>query len=167
MKRSDIVDYKIFGDDMQYVEVELDHGESVIGEAGSMMYMHDGIGYEARLGDGSSLGEGFLDKLWGVGKRILTNESLFLTHYTNHSSTKSHVAFSAPYPGKIIPIDLSKLGGEVICQKDAFLCAARGTHISIEFQRRLGTGFLVVRVLFFKDFGVMARPLFMPVVGFV
>ena len=139
--RSDSIDYKIFGDDMQYVEVELDYGESVIGEAGSMMYMHEGIVYEARMGDGSHLEKGALNKLFGAGKRLLSNESLFLTHYTNHNADKSHVAFSSPYPGKIIPIDLAKVRGELICQKDAFLCAAKGTHISMEFRQQLGTGF--------------------------
>lgn len=138
---SDVIDYKIFGDDMQYVEVELDHGETVIGEAGSMMYMHEGINYEAKMGDGSNPSRSFFDKILDVGKRVLTRESLFLTHYTNDSSKKSQVAFSAPYPGKIIPMDLTKLRGEVICQKDSFLCAAKGTSINIEFAKRLGTGF--------------------------
>ena len=139
--RSDRIDYKIFGDDMQYVEVELDPGESVIGEAGSMMYMHQGINYEAKMGDGSKIKSGFFDKILDVGKRVLTKESIFLTHYTNQAGVKSQVAFSAPYPGKIIPMDLTKLKGEVVCQKDSFLCAAKGTSINIEFARRLGTGF--------------------------
>lgn len=139
--RSDVIDYKVFGHDMQYVEVELDPRETVIGEAGSMMYMHDGIEYEAKMGDGSNPSKGFFDKVLDVGKRALTKESLFLTHYTNYSSGKNQVAFSAPYPGKIIPMDLTKLRGEVICQKDAFLCAAKGTSINIEFARRLGAGF--------------------------
>ncbi len=139
--KSDEIDYKIYGDDLQYVEVELDRGESVIGEAGSMMYMHDGIDYEAKMGDGSKPNAGFFDKILDVGKRVLTRESLFLTHYTNHQVGKSHVAFSAPFPGKIIPINLTKLRGEVVCQKDAFLCAAKGTRINIEFAKRLGAGF--------------------------
>lgn len=138
---SDEIDYKIFGDDMQYVEVELDRGETVLGEAGSMMYMHDGIEYEAKMGDGSNPDKGFFDKVLDVGKRVLTKESLFLTHYTNQARKKSQVAFSAPYPGKIIPLDLTKLRGEVICQKDSFLCAAKGTSINIEFAKRLGAGF--------------------------
>ena len=125
---SHVIDYKIFGDDMQYVEVELDFGETVIGEAGSMMYMHDGIRYETKMGDGSNPNQGFFDQILNVGKRVLTKESLFLTHYTNHRRGKNHVAFSAPYPGKIIPMDLAKLNGRVICQKNAFLCAAKDQH---------------------------------------
>ncbi|MBF0311987.1 MAG: TIGR00266 family protein [Oligoflexia bacterium] len=139
--KSDEIDYKIFGDDIQYIEVELDCGETVIGEAGSMMYMHDGIEYEAKMGDGSTPNQGFFDKILDIGKRVLTRESLFITHYTNRGQEKSHVAFSAPYPGKIIPLDLVKLKGEVTCQKDSFLCAAKGTSINIEFARKLGTGF--------------------------
>lgn len=138
---SDVIDYKIYGDDMQYVEVELDQGETVIGEAGSMMYMKDGIEFEAKMGDGSNPNKGFFGKVLDVGKRVLTKESLFITHYTSNIPGKNHVAFSAPYPGKIIPMDLRKLRGEVICQKDSFLCAAKGTAINIEFARRLGTGF--------------------------
>lgn len=139
--KSDIIGYKVFGDDMQYIEIELDRGETVIGEAGSMMYMHEGIEYKAKMGDGTNPNKSFFDKILDVGKRVLTRESLFLTHYTNHSISKSQVAFSAPYPGKIIPMDLSKLKGEVICQKDSFLCAAKGTTINIEFAKRLGAGF--------------------------
>lgn len=139
--KSHEIDYKIFGDDMQYVEVELDQGETVIGEAGSMMYMHQGIDYEAKMGDGSKPNRGFFDTILDVGKRMLTKESMFLTHYTNQAPGKSHVAFSAPYPGKIIPMNLEKLKGEVICQKDAFLCAAKGTELSIQFAKRFGTGF--------------------------
>lgn len=139
--RTDAIDYKIFGNDMQYVEVELDPGESVIGEPGSMMYMHDGITYDTKMGDGSHLEEGVLSKFLGAGKRLLSRESVFLTHYTNQGGVKTHVAFSPPYPGKIIPIDLEKVRGELICQKSAFLCAAKGTHISMEFRRQLGTGF--------------------------
>jgi len=139
--KSDAIDYKIFGDEMQYVEVELDPGETVIGEAGSMMYMHDGIEFEAKLGDGSEPKSGFFDKVLDVTKRVLTNESIFITHYTNKKSEKNHVGFAAPYPGKIIPLDLTKLRGEIICQKDSFLCAAKGTSINIEFAKRLGAGF--------------------------
>ena len=139
--KSDVIDYKIFGDDMQYVEVELDQGETVIGEAGSMMYMHEGIKYEAKMGDGSKPNQGFFNRVLDVGKRVLTKESLFITHYTNQNPGKSHVSFAAPYPGKIIPMDLTKLRGEVVCQKDSFLCAAKGTSINIEFAKRLGTGF--------------------------
>lgn len=139
--KSDEIDYKIFGDDMQYVEVELDPNETVIGEAGSMMYMHEGIEYETKLGDGSNPQKGFLDQLVEVGKRAISQESIFLTHYSNHSHEKSQVAFAAPYPGKIIPLNLAKLKGEVICQKDAFLCAAKGSSISVEFSKKLGRGF--------------------------
>ena len=135
------VDYVIIGDDMQIVEIELDPGESVIAEAGAMNYMNDGISFEAKMGDGSNPEGGFFDKMLSAGKRALTGESLFMTHFTNRGSEKNRVSFSAPYPGKIIPIDLFQTGGEVICQKDAFLCAALGTEIGITFSRRLGTGF--------------------------
>lgn len=136
----EIIDYYITGDDMQFVELELDPGESVVGEAGDMMYMEDGIEMDAVFGDGSR-GGGLMDKLLGAGKRLLTGESLFMTVYTNNAGMKRKVAFSAPYPGKIIPIDLSQVGGTFICQKDAFLCAARGVSIGIAFQKRLGVGF--------------------------
>ena|SRR3989339_120522 len=136
-----VVDYEILGDDMQIVEVELDPGEVVIAEAGSMNYMDDGITYEARMGDGSSPDEGLMGKLLNVGKRVLTGESIFMTHFTNNAPRKRRVAFAAPYPGKIIPVDMRALGGELICQKDAFLAAALGTQISITFTKRLGTGF--------------------------
>ncbi|GAB4111516.1 MAG: TIGR00266 family protein [Phycisphaeraceae bacterium] len=135
------LDYEIIGDDMQMVLVELDPGETVIAEAGAMNYMEDGITFEARMGDGSEANEGLLGKLLAVGKRAITGESLFMTHFTHNGMGKRHVAFAAPYPGKIIPIDLSTVGGELICQKDAFLCAAMGTRVSIAFQRRLGVGF--------------------------
>ena len=139
--KSHEIDYKIFGNDMQFVEVELDQGETVVGEAGAMMFMHDGIEYESKMGDGSNPKAGFFDKLLSVGKRVLTKESLFMTHYTNTKPGKSQVAFASPYPGKIIRMDLKKLRGEVICQKDSFLCAAKGTSISIDFAKKLGTGF--------------------------
>ncbi len=136
------VDYKIIGDDMQMVQVELDPGETVVAEAGAMTYMEDGISFEARMGDGSEPEQGLCGKLLGAGKRVLTGESIFLTHFTHQGRGKSHVAFAAPYPGKIIPLDLTSVpGGEVLCQKDSFLCAAYGTQIGIAFQRRLGTGF--------------------------
>jgi uncharacterized protein (TIGR00266 family) len=134
------VDYEIFGDDMQIVEIELDHGETVIAEAGAMNYMEEGITFEARMGDGSTANEGVLGKLLNVGKRVLTGESVFMTHFTNSGSGKKRVSFAAPYPGKIIAVDLAKNGGELICQKDAFLCAALGTRVDIAFHRRLGTG---------------------------
>jgi uncharacterized protein (TIGR00266 family) len=135
------IDYKIFGDDLQFVEVELDPGETVIAEAGTMMYMEDGIGFEAKMGDGSRPQAGFLDKLVGVGKRVITGESLFITHFTNAAPEgKKHVAFGAPYPGTIITIDLDDANGELICQKDTFLCAALGTEVSIAFNKKLGAG---------------------------
>ena len=135
------IDYKIFGDDLQFVEIELDPGETVIAEAGTMMYMEDGIGFEAKMGDGSRPQAGFLDKLVGVGKRVITGESLFITHFTNSAPEgRKHVAFGAPYPGTIISIDLDDANGELICQKDSFLCAALGTEVSIAFNKKLGAG---------------------------
>ena len=135
------VDYELFGRDMQIVEVELDPGETVIAEAGAMNYMEDGISFESRMGDGSKVNEGIMGKLLNVGKRVITGESIFLTHFTNQGNGKKRVAFAAPYPGQIIPLDMSKVGGELLCQKDAFLAAALGTEIGIAFTRRLGTGF--------------------------
>lgn len=135
------VDYEIFGDDMQTVEVELDPGEVVIAEAGAMNWMEDGIDFEAKMGDGSQPDKGFMGKLLDVGKRAITGESLFMTHFTNNGQGKKRVAFAAPYPGKIIPVDMSQNGGQLICQKDAFLCAALGTEVSIAFQQKLGAGF--------------------------
>lgn len=136
------VDYEIFGDDMQVVEVELDPRETVIAEAGAMNWVEDGIRYEARMSDGSKPGEGLMGKLWGAAKRSLTGESVFLTHFTNQVSAKRRVAFAAAYPGKIIPLEMENLpGNEFTCQKDAFLCAALGTSVDIAFTRRFGTGF--------------------------
>jgi len=135
------VDYEVFGDDMQIVEVELDPGETVIAEAGAMNYMEDGISFEARMGDGSRADEGIMGKLLNVGKRVLTGESIFLTHFTNEGQGKKRVSFAAPYPGKIVPVDLTKVGGELLCQKDTFLAAAYGTEVGIAFTRRLGAGF--------------------------
>jgi uncharacterized protein (TIGR00266 family) len=135
------VDYEIFGDDMQIVEVELDPAETVIAEAGAMNYMQDGIQFETKMGDGSKPSSGVMDILLNVGKRVLTGESIFMTHFTNSSEGKKRVAFAAPYPGKIVAIDMSKIGGELICQKDAFLCAAYGTSLDIAFQKKLGAGF--------------------------
>ena len=135
------VDYKILGDDMQIVEVELDPGETVIAEAGAMNYMDDGIMFEAKMGDGSKAGEGILGKLMNAGKRMITGESIFMTHFTNRGTGKKSAAFAAPYPGKIIPINMAKIKGDLLCQKDAFLCAALGTEIGIAFTKRLGTGF--------------------------
>jgi uncharacterized protein (TIGR00266 family) len=139
--RSHEVDYKVFGDDLQFVEIELDPGETVIAEAGTMMYMEDAISFEAKMGDGSKPKAGFMDKLVDVGKRVFTGESLFITHFTNSAREgKKHVAFGAPYPGKIITIDLDEVNGDLICQKDSFLCAALGTEVSIAFNKKLGAG---------------------------
>src|SRR5919106_3484565 len=134
------IDYKIVGDDMQFVEVELDPGEATVAEAGGMMYMDDGIEMETVFGDGSQQESGFLGALMGAGKRLLTGESLFMTVFLNRSSQKRKVAFGAPYPGKIIAIHLSEIGGELIAQKDSFLAAAKGVSIGIAFQRKLGVG---------------------------
>jgi uncharacterized protein (AIM24 family) len=136
----DVVDYEIFGNEMQYVEVELDPGEAAIGEAGVMMYMQDGIQMDTIFGDGSAQQSGFLGKLMGAGKRLLTGESLFTTVYHNEGSGKRRVAFAAPYPGKIVPVDLSTLGGTLICQKDSFLAAAKGVSLGIAFQKKIGVG---------------------------
>lgn len=135
----DVVDYEIFGQEMQYVEVELDPGEAAIGEAGAMMYMQDGIQMDTVFGDGSQQG-GFFGKVLGAGKRLLTGEGLFTTIFHNEGRGKRRVAFAAPYPGKIIPVNLSALGGTLICQKDSFLCAAKGVALGIAFQKRLGVG---------------------------
>ena len=138
----DVVDYEIKGAEMQFVEVELDPGEAAIGEAGSMMFMESGIEMDTVFGDGSTQQSGGLfGKLLGAGKRLVTGESLFTTVYTNQASGKKRVAFGAPYPGKILPMDLRQLGGTLICQKDSFLCAARGVSLGIALQRKLGTGF--------------------------
>lgn len=137
----DVVDYEIKGAEMQFVEVELDPGEAAIGEAGSMMFMDAGIEMDTVFGDGSAQTGGILGKLLGAGKRLITGESLFTTIYTNQAQGKKRVAFAAPYPGKILPMDLRQLGGTLICQKDSFLCAARGVSLGIALQQRLGTGF--------------------------
>ena len=139
----DVVDYEIKGAEMQFVEVELDPGEAAVGEAGSMMFMDAGITMDTVFGDGSqnAVGSGLFGKLLGAGKRLVTGESLFTTVYTNQTAAKARVAFAAPYAGKIMAMDLSKLGGTLICQKDAFLCAARGVSLGIFFQRKLSIGF--------------------------
>jgi uncharacterized protein (TIGR00266 family) len=134
------IDYKIYGDDMQFVEVELDPMEAVVAEAGAMMFMEDGIEMETIFGDGSAQQGGFMGSLMSAGKRLLTGESLFMTVFQNHASGKKRAAFGAPYPGKIIPIHLATLGGELIAQKDAFLCAAKGVSVGIAFNRKLGVG---------------------------
>lgn len=135
------IDYEIYGDDMQAVEIELDPNEVVIAEAGAMNWMEDGIQFEAKMGDGSEPDSGFMGKLLSAGKRVMTGESLFMTHFTNRGSGKRKVAFAAPYPGHIIPLDLSAVGGSIICQKDAFLAAALGTKVTITLNRKLGAGF--------------------------
>jgi uncharacterized protein (TIGR00266 family) len=137
----DVVDFEIKGSEMQFVEVELDPGEAAIGEAGSMMFMDPGIAMDSVFGDGSAHQGGFFGKLLGAGKRLVTGESLFTTVYTNQAGAKQRVAFAAPYPGKILPMDLRQLGGTLICQKDAFLCAARGVSLGIHFQQKLSVGF--------------------------
>jgi len=138
----DVVDYEIKGSEMQFVEVELDAGEAAVGEAGSLFYMDAGITMDTVFGDGSGgQGGGFFGKLLGAGKRLVTGESLFTTVYTNQTHQKLRVAFAAPYPGKILPMDLRQLGGMLICQKDAFLCAARGVSLGIYFQQKLSVGF--------------------------
>lgn len=135
------IDYKIYGDDMQIVSIELDPQETVIAEAGSMNWMDTEIKFEAKMGDGSQPEKGIFGKLLDVGKRVLTGESIFLTHFTNEGQGKKEVSFAAPYPGSIIPLDLTSVNGEILCQKDAFLCAAKGTEVSIAFNKRLGAGF--------------------------
>jgi uncharacterized protein (TIGR00266 family) len=139
--KSHEVDYRLLGDDLQIVEVELDPGETVIAEAGAMNYMDGDIQFETKMGDGSNPASGFLENLLSVGKRVLTSESIFMTHFTNRGHRKQKVAFAAAYPGKIVPMDLASLGGTLLCQKDAFLCAALGTELSIAFTQKLGAGF--------------------------
>jgi len=134
------IDYKIYGEEMQFVEIELDPNEGVVAEAGSFMMMDDGIKMETIFGDGSQKNEGLLGKIFGAGKRLLTGESLFMTAFYNTLSGKRNVSFASPYPGKIVPIDLTGFHGKFICQKDAFLCAAKGVSIGIEFSKRLGRG---------------------------
>jgi uncharacterized protein (TIGR00266 family) len=141
-RRCHELDYEIVGDDMQMVIVELDPGETVIAEAGAMNYMEEGINFETKMGDGSEPEQGFFGKMMSAGKRVMTGESIFMTHFTHHGTGKSHVAFAAPYPGKIIPIDLATIpGNDLLCQKDAFLCAALGTKVSIAFNKKFGAGF--------------------------
>lgn len=140
--KSHEIDYEIFGDDMQIVEIELDPGETVIAEAGAMNYMEEDITFVTKMGDGSNPKDGIMGKLLAVGKRALTGESLFMTHFSNSGNgRKRRVAFAAPFPGKIVPLDLSRIGGEVTCQKDSFLCAAYGTQVTIAFNKKLGAGF--------------------------
>ncbi|MCY3539329.1 MAG: TIGR00266 family protein [bacterium] len=139
--RSDEVDYRISGDDLQFVEVDLDPGEIVIAESGAMMFMEEGISFEVKLGDGSEPNQSTWGKLKSAGKRALSGESIFLGHYTNQGSGRRTVSFAASYPGKIVALDLGQLGGRIRAQKEAFLCAARGTKLDISFNRKLGAGF--------------------------
>lgn len=139
--KSHVIDYEIIGDDMQVVEIELDPGETVIAEAGMMSWMDDGIDFSAKMGDGSDPDQTMFGKVFGAGKRLLTGESLFMTHFTNIGNGKKKAAFSAPYPGKVIPLSLRNYPGRIICQKDSFLCAALGTQIDIVLNRRFGSGF--------------------------
>ena len=134
------VDYEILGDDLQFVKIELDPGEAVVAEAGAMMYVEDGIQLDTIFGDGSQQQKGFMGSLMSAGKRLLTGESLFMTVFHNEGTGKKKVAFAAPYPGKIQPLHLAELGGELICQKDSFLCAAKGVSIGIAFSKRFGVG---------------------------
>lgn len=140
-KRCHEVDYEIIGESMQLVEVELDPNETVVAEAGAMNYLEQDINFEAKMGDGSEPDSGFFGKIMGAGKRALSGESIFMTHFTNQGSQKRKVAFAAPYPGTILALDLSQYGEELICQKDSFLAAALGTQVTMKFNRRLGTGF--------------------------
>ena len=140
MRTNHEIDYKIYGEEMQYVEIELDPNETAIAESGAFMMMDDGIQMATMFGDGSKPQQGLLGKLMSAGKRMLTGESLFMTAFTNMGQGKKRVSFASPYPGKIIALDLQELGGKIVAQKDAFLCAAKGVSIGIEFQRKLGTG---------------------------
>lgn len=135
------VDYEIIGSDLQMVEVELDPQETVVAEAGSMNYFEEGITFEAKMGDGSEPEKGFFGKILGAGKRLLTGESVFMTHFTNNGHGKKRVSFAAPFPGKIIPINMNEVGGQILCQKDSFLAAALGTKVSMAFNQKIGTGF--------------------------
>lgn len=140
MKQNHEIDYKIYGEEMQYVEVELDPNETAIAEPGAFMMMEDGIQMETLFGDGSKQQGGLLGKLLNAGKRVLVGENLFMTAFTNITGGIKTVSFASPYPGKIIPVDLSRFQNKIICQKDAFLCAAKGVSVGLEFQRKLGTG---------------------------
>lgn len=141
MQNAHEIDFEIHGSEMQYVEIELDPGETVLAEPGSMLMMDESIEMHTIFGDGSGQDQGFLGKLMGAGKRLLTGEKLFMTAFTHQGSGKAKVAFASPYPGKIIPLDLCDYDGKIICQKDAFLCAAQGTSIGIEFSKKMGRGF--------------------------
>ncbi len=141
MIKSHEIDYDIFGNDMQVIELELDQNETVIAEAGAMNYMENGISFKSKMGDGADVEKGFFDNFFNAGKRFLSGESIFLTHFTNTINKKQRVSFSPSFPGKIIPIDLKQINNEIICQQNAFLCAALGTKIDIVFNKKLGKGF--------------------------
>lgn len=158
------IDYSILGSEMQCVEIQLDPGESVVAEAGSFMMMDQDIRMETIFGDGSSAGRGMMGKLMGAGKRLITGEGLFMTVFTNEGRYRQSVTFASPYPGKIIPLDLVNLGGKVICQKDAFLCAAKGVSVGIEFRRKLGAGFFGGEGFIMQKLKGMAWPSFIPAV---
>ncbi|MFK7850091.1 MAG: TIGR00266 family protein [Akkermansiaceae bacterium] len=140
LRTSHEIDYKIIGESIQMVEIELDPQETVIAEAGAMNYMEDGISFETKMGDGSEPDSGVMGKLLSMGKRAITGESLFMTHFTNIGVGKKHATFAAPYPGTIVPVSLTEFGGKLLCQKDAFLCAALGTKVGMEFNKKIGTG---------------------------
>lgn len=133
------IDYRVIGESLQGVEINLDSGESVIAEAGSLLYLSEGVSFKTRMGDGTE--SGVFGKMFGAARRMLTGESLFVTHFTYEGDRRGQVAFAAPYPGTIVPVDLAGCGGEILCQRDAFLCAARGTRLSLAFSKRLGAGF--------------------------
>ncbi len=139
-RRADEIDYRIVGDDIQYVEIELDGGEMIVAEAGAMMFMSPGIDMQTKFGDPSATDQGFFGKVLSAGKRMLTGESLFMTTFSGRGAGRHQVAFAAPYPGRIMPMDLAQLGGELLCQKNSFLCAARGVSVGIAFTKRLGAG---------------------------
>ncbi len=136
------IDFKIFGNDIQFVEIELDPGETVIAEAGAMVYLEQGINFEVRMGDGSTPNQGLMGKLISAGSRLITGESLFLTHFTNQGNVRSRVAFAGPYPGTIVPVNLREVGNKLIVQKDGFLCAALGTKLSVALNQKIGSGLL-------------------------
>ena len=159
----DVVDYEIFGDDMQYVEVELDPNEAVVGEAGSMFYMEDQIRMETIFGDGSASSSGFMGSLLGAGKRLLTGESLFTTVYSNQGSGKRKVAFGAPYPGRIIPVHLDQIGGTLLCQKDAFLCAAKSAYHCNDPGLPIASGFAIFSMGVPSKSFLIGSSIFLPV----
>jgi len=155
------IDYRIHGEEMQHVEIELDPNETTIAESGAFMMMDEGIQMETIFGDGTPQTGGLMGKLFSAGKRLLTGESLFMTAFTNVGQGKKKVHFASPYPGKIMALNLAELGGKMICQKDAFLCAAKGVSVGIEFQRKLGGAFLVVKDLLCRSWKATVWPLCM------